>query len=40
VVLDTSGMNFAGQLEAALSVIRGHPSCPPQRPRPAGLENA
>jgi cytidylate kinase len=40
VVLDTSGLDFAAQLEAALKVIRQHPSCPRQGPRPAGLENA
>ena len=39
VVLDTSGLDLAGQLEAALHVIREHPSYPPERPRPAGLEN-
>ena len=39
VVLDTSGMDLAGQLEAALRVIRAHPSCPPERPHPPGLEN-
>jgi len=39
VVLDTSGLDLAGQLEAALSVIRAHPACPPEQPRSAGLEN-
>jgi len=40
VVLDTSGLDFAGQLEAALGIIREHPSYPRQGPRSAGLENA
>jgi cytidylate kinase len=40
VVLDTSGLDLAGQLEAALRVIRAHPACPPAAARPAGLENA
>ncbi len=39
VVLDTSGLDLAGQLEAALRVVRAHPSCPPAGPHVAGLEN-
>lgn len=36
MVLDTSGMNVAQQVEAALAVIRAHPACPPDAARPIG----
>jgi cytidylate kinase len=39
VVLDTSGLDLGGQLEAALRVIRAHPACPPLPERAADLEN-
>ena len=34
VVLDTTGLDFERQLEAALAVIRAHPACPPGAPEP------
>ncbi len=34
VVLDTSGMDVERQVEAALRIIRAHPSCPPAPGRP------
>ena len=39
VVLDTSGLDLASQLEAALRVIRAHPACPALPVPPADLEN-
>ena len=32
VVLDTTGLDFERQVEAALAVIRAHPACPPGAP--------
>ena len=39
VVLDTSGLDLAGQRDAALRVIRAHPACPPLPATAADLEN-
>ena len=39
VVLDTSGLDLAGQRDAALRVIRAHPACPPLPTAAADLEN-
>jgi len=38
VVLDTSGMDLATQVEAALRVVRAHPGCPPATASGADLE--